>query len=187
MHLFRNLLMFVIALVLSIQIANAGDENASYRPLFTFVRVSSVDTESPELFVKKIKQRLLAVLTKEKILEDGYPKPCVFKEQTDKSSICVPNSSLSLEDSSHLLLSAEGWSLSFRLVKFPTSRYFSKEIYLVPDGEKANLKSMANEVKGNQDNKYTRILVLDGLPTRKFDEALDKAIFEAGAERFPHF
>lgn len=183
--LFRCLMVF-LTITISTQLAHATDEDNSYQIVKTFVRVSSVDAKNPEQFIQNLKKNLVAILKKDKILGDSYPKPCVFKEQADRSTICAVSSSLALDDSSQLLLSIEGWSLSFWSVKFPTSRNFNKEIYLIPESLKANLKSIANGAYENSDKNYSRILVLDGLPTRKFDEALDKAILEAGAAQYSH-
>lgn len=183
--LFRCLGIF-LTITMSTQLAHATDEDNSYQIVKTFVRVSSVDAKNPEQFIQNLKKNLVAILKKDKILDDGYPKPCVFKEQADRSIICVVSSSLALDDSSQLLLSIEGWSLSFRPVKFPTSRNFNKEIYLIPESLNANLKSIANGAYENQNKNYSRILVLDGLPLRRFDEVLDRAILETGATQYLH-
>lgn len=161
-------------------LSQAATENESYKRVYTFVRVSTAEAENPELLIKRIKKNLLAILAKEKILQAGYPKPCVLKVQADKSQICVEDSTVSLEASARWLPREEGWSLSLVTVKSPIARYFDKQIYLLPDGFIATLQFTLDGLKGSRDDIYSRVVV-NGIPSKRFDNALDRAIIEAGA------
>jgi hypothetical protein len=169
-------------LLFCFQLAYADDKNESYRIASTFILVSTEDAENPDQFIKKIKKNLIAILDKEKILQAGYPKPCQLKEQADRSQICVAEQSLSLlADSTELLLSNEGWTLRFRMIKFPSPMSFEKQIYLLPEGFKSKLKFMLSGMKNHRDSDFAQIQLIGGLPSREFDEILDQAIVETGA------
>jgi len=117
--------------------AIAGTEKNSYRPVHSYVRVSTEDSSHPQLFVKMLKKQIVAALVKDGQMQSGYPKPCQFEGPYDKPHFCIDDTSASLDTIGPFLLNKEGYHLEFRIIKFLSLMPYHVQIYLVPEHSEA--------------------------------------------------
>ena len=137
-----------------------------------YVRVDQRDADDPVSFVTRLKRVIARELLASGPVAAGYPKPCRWETASGRVTHCLPDSSLSLDGTDSFLLDEAGFTLTFRVIDFPSPMVFAAEIFLLPTGSSRALTAT------DRYTRFQRVQILGGI----CDDAVHRAIIAAGAD-----
>ncbi len=136
-----------------------------------YVRLDQRDADNPAAFVTRLKRVIARELSASGSVPAGYPKPCRWETASSRVTHCLPDSSTSLDSTDSFLLDEAGYTLTFRVIDFPSPMVFSAEIYLLPKGSVRALKA------SDRYTRFRRVQILGGY----CDDSIHRAILAVGA------